>query len=139
MVEVPVIAVDSGQNREICYQISDDRSGRLPRRALAPSLAWQVDGHHGPEQVQVAIVEPVGRGGAEVVGGVEVRRATPADLLLAWQRGDAVLEPLLLAAARAMEEDLDFAVAARRPARWEAARGVVVVRLSTPALLPSTR
>jgi glyoxylase-like metal-dependent hydrolase (beta-lactamase superfamily II) len=67
-----------------------------------------------------------------------VRFGEPAALLGAFARAEAVLDPLLLAVARALAAGVPLAEAARRPARVEPAPGVLVLPLRTPTLPPAT-
>jgi glyoxylase-like metal-dependent hydrolase (beta-lactamase superfamily II) len=129
---VPTVELSEGQTAEISYEISSEGVLNLPRRVLAPTLAWSVEAHRGPQPVAVAIAR---RGEAPLAG---VERAPASDLLSRFARAEVVLEPVLLAVARAVAAGTPLLRAAQSPARVEPAPGILVVPLRTPTLPPAT-
>jgi len=128
---LPVVTLTSAKTGEISYEIGRDGTLVLPRREAPASLHWRVEEHHGPGEAEVAILPH-----DESVTGAS--RARAADLLARWEHAQVVLEPLLLAATRAVAAGEAFERAALRPARVEPAPGVLVVPLRTPTLPPAT-
>ena len=133
MANVPnmpaVIAAGSGPNGEISFEIAPDGTLVLPRRDVPASFEWVAEIHRGPTRQAVAVT------GDQLAG---VRRERPQALLDRWSRAEIVMEPVLLAAVRALAGGEKLEQAARRPARVEPAPGILVAPLRTPTLPPAT-
>jgi glyoxylase-like metal-dependent hydrolase (beta-lactamase superfamily II) len=124
-----VIATGARPNGEISFEIAQDGTLVLPRRDVSPQLSWVAETHRGPTRQAIALT------GDDLAG---VRRERPQNLLERWSRAEIVMEPLLLAAVRALAGGVPLDEAARHPARVEPAPGILVVPMRTPTLPPAT-
>ena len=115
----------------LTFEIGDDGTFLLPRREANSTHRFRVEAHRGPSSTEVAVWAQDRR-----PLGAATRPAR--ELADAFDRGAAVLEPLLLAAVRALVEGRSFDEASRRPVRVEPAPGILVVPLRTPTLPPAT-
>jgi len=130
VVDTPaLIASTSGPKGEISFEIAVDGTRVLPRRDLPATIHWVVETHRGKQKQAVAVTD------ARLAGAL---RASPSELLAQWSRAEIVMEPVMLAAVRALAAGESIDAAARRPARVEPAPGVLVVPLRTPTLPPAT-
>jgi endoribonuclease LACTB2 len=133
MANVPnmpaVIAAGTGPNGEISFEITPDGTLVLPRRDVSSTIEWVTEAHRGPVGQAVAVT-------SDSLAGV--KREPPRALLDRWSRAEIVMEPLLLAAVRALAAGEPLEAAAKRPARVEPAPGVLVVPVRTPTLPPAT-
>ena len=124
-----VISTENGPSGEISFEIAPDGTLVLPRRDLPPEITWVVEAHRGPQKQTLVVT-------TDRLAGV--RRERPRLLLERWTRAEIVMEPLLLAAVRALAAGHSLEEAAQRPARVEPAPGVLVVPVRTPTLPPAT-
>jgi glyoxylase-like metal-dependent hydrolase (beta-lactamase superfamily II) len=129
---LPTLFLGGDEGNEITYELTSSGELRAPLVPGTPSLTFRVLNHLGEESSAWAI----SRGDPPLAAGQS--RAPAAELVRRFEAGEIVLEPVLLAAARAVARGVPIERAAAQPVRVEPAPGVLVVPLRTPTLPPAT-